>query len=59
MSLLDDLNRASKHSRETVIVNSYGDTAEQVKLHPSWESDYQAYLAKYNAEHKDATNNKN
>ena len=57
MSLLADFNRASKHSRETVIVNSYGDTTEQVRLHSSWESDYQAYLAKYNAEHKDEINN--
>ena len=57
MSLLADFNQPSKHSRETVIVNSYGDTAEQVRLHSSWESDYQVYLAKYNAEHKDEINN--
>lgn len=57
MSLLADLNQASKHSRETVIVNSYGDTAEQVRSSPDWEADYQAYLIQWEREHKNVTNN--
>lgn len=32
---------------ETVIVNNYGDTAQQIVLDPSWRSDYQRYLAEY------------
>ena len=57
VSLLADLNQASKHSRETVIVNSYGDTAEQVRSSPDWEANYQAYLIQWEREHKNVTNN--
>jgi len=59
MTLWDEFNAASKHSRETVIVNSQGDTSEQVTLHPSWQVDYADYLARYNQENKNVINNQN
>jgi hypothetical protein len=34
-------------STETVIVNSFGDTRQQVVLSPTWRSDYQKYLADF------------
>ena len=36
---------------ETVVVNIYGDTAEQIVNDPNWEADYAAYLAKWEADH--------
>lgn len=40
---------------ETVIINLYGDTAEQIVLPESWEAEYAEYLASYE-QAKDKTN---
>lgn len=50
ITLWDEVNRANKHQIENTSIN--GEIFSEVKLHPSWESDYQAYLAEYNREHK-------
>jgi hypothetical protein len=45
------MHQASKHSIETTSIN--GGMSTEIRLHPSWKDDYQAYLARYKAEHKD------
>jgi hypothetical protein len=47
---LFNLANAGKHTTETVIVNVYGDKAQQDRLHSSWRQDYAEYLRQYKAE---------